>query len=200
MWPSRAHRRVLRRSSAVVSPAWEGGHEHLGLSCPDGQHRARRTGGFRLPTPWAGRRSSQPLHTPTPGSPLLRHEASGHDRRPPPGCVLPKSRLRGCDRYEARNRQAQAGDRPRSQQSSHEASASPGGTPSGALIGAGTVIRGRECETPELRRHIAIIRSRFPILVACVVLAGGAAFLAASRLPNVDEAMATLIVGNHSRR
>jgi succinoglycan biosynthesis transport protein ExoP len=47
----------------------------------------------------------------------------------------------------------------------------------------------------ELRRQIAIIRSRFPLLVACVVLAGGAAFLATSRLPNVYEAKATLIVG-----
>ena len=47
----------------------------------------------------------------------------------------------------------------------------------------------------ELRRQIAIIRSRFPLLVACVLLAGGAAFLASSRLPNVYEAKATLIVG-----
>jgi tyrosine-protein kinase len=47
----------------------------------------------------------------------------------------------------------------------------------------------------DLRRQIAIIRARFPLLVACVVLAGGVAFVFNSFLPNVYEAKATLIVG-----
>ena len=45
-----------------------------------------------------------------------------------------------CDRYEARKREAKAGDQPQPQQSSHEPSASPGGTPADALDGAATVI------------------------------------------------------------
>jgi len=47
----------------------------------------------------------------------------------------------------------------------------------------------------DLRRQIAIIRSSFPLLVACVLLAGGVALLLTSRLPNVYESKATLIVG-----
>lgn len=47
----------------------------------------------------------------------------------------------------------------------------------------------------ELRRQIAIIRAWFPLLVASVVLAAGAAFVVSSLLPKVYEAKATLIVG-----
>ncbi len=47
----------------------------------------------------------------------------------------------------------------------------------------------------DLRRQIAIIRAWFPLLVASVVLAGGAAFMISSLLPKVYEARATLIVG-----
>jgi capsular exopolysaccharide synthesis family protein len=47
----------------------------------------------------------------------------------------------------------------------------------------------------DLRRQIAIIRSSFPVLVGCVVLATGVAFGVSSILPNVYEAKSTLIVG-----
>jgi polysaccharide biosynthesis transport protein len=47
----------------------------------------------------------------------------------------------------------------------------------------------------ELRRQIAIIRAWFPLLVASVVLAAGAAFVVSGMLPKVYEAKATLIVG-----
>jgi polysaccharide biosynthesis transport protein len=47
----------------------------------------------------------------------------------------------------------------------------------------------------DLRRQIAIVRARFPLLVACVVLAGGAAFLITSQLPKVYESKATVLVG-----
>jgi non-specific protein-tyrosine kinase len=47
----------------------------------------------------------------------------------------------------------------------------------------------------DLRRQIAIARAWFPLLVACVALAAGAAFLFTSQQPNVYEAKATLIVG-----
>lgn len=47
----------------------------------------------------------------------------------------------------------------------------------------------------ELRRQIAIIRPWFPLLVAIVLLAGGAAFVVNGFLPRVYEAKATLIVG-----
>lgn len=47
----------------------------------------------------------------------------------------------------------------------------------------------------DLRRQIAIIRGWFPLLVASVVLAAGAAFVVSSVLPKAYEARATLIVG-----
>lgn len=47
----------------------------------------------------------------------------------------------------------------------------------------------------DLRRQIAIIRAWFPLLVSCVALAAGVAFVFNSFLPNVYEAKATLIVG-----
>lgn len=47
----------------------------------------------------------------------------------------------------------------------------------------------------DFRRQIAIIRAWFPLLVASVVLAVGAAFLVSSQLPKTYEAKATLIVG-----
>jgi succinoglycan biosynthesis transport protein ExoP len=47
----------------------------------------------------------------------------------------------------------------------------------------------------DLRRQIAIIRAWFPLLVASVVLAAGAAFVVSGMLPKVYEAKATLIVG-----
>jgi non-specific protein-tyrosine kinase len=47
----------------------------------------------------------------------------------------------------------------------------------------------------ELRRQLAIVRAWFPFLVACVLLAGGAAYLFSNTLPKVYEANATLIVG-----
>lgn len=82
------------RSGRVVSRLWIAGpRAPEAIMARNGQHRARPTGRSRLPTLGAGRRSSQPLHVSTPGSPLLRHRASGHDRRPPPGDVLPESRL-----------------------------------------------------------------------------------------------------------
>jgi capsular exopolysaccharide synthesis family protein len=47
----------------------------------------------------------------------------------------------------------------------------------------------------ELRRQIGIIRARLPILIACIVLAGGVAYLITSQLPKVYEAKATIVVG-----
>jgi len=47
----------------------------------------------------------------------------------------------------------------------------------------------------ELRRQIAIIRAWFPLLVACVLLAAGAAFVFSSVQQKLYEAKATLIVG-----
>lgn len=47
----------------------------------------------------------------------------------------------------------------------------------------------------DLRRQIAIVRAWFPLLVASVVLAAGAAFVVSSVLPKTYEAKATLIVG-----
>jgi polysaccharide biosynthesis transport protein len=47
----------------------------------------------------------------------------------------------------------------------------------------------------DLRRQIAIVRAWFPLLVASVLLAAGAAFLVSNQLPKAYEAKATLIVG-----
>jgi capsular exopolysaccharide family len=47
----------------------------------------------------------------------------------------------------------------------------------------------------DLRRQISIIRAWFPLLLACVVLAAGAAFVVSSLLPKAYQAKATLIVG-----
>jgi len=47
----------------------------------------------------------------------------------------------------------------------------------------------------DLRRQIAIVRARFPLLVACVLLAAGAAFVFSSFQQKLYEAKATLIVG-----
>ena len=47
----------------------------------------------------------------------------------------------------------------------------------------------------ELRRQIAIIRSRLPLVVVSAVLAAAAAFVVSTLQPNVYEAKATLIVG-----
>jgi capsular exopolysaccharide synthesis family protein len=47
----------------------------------------------------------------------------------------------------------------------------------------------------DLRRQIAIVRAWFPLLVACVILAAGAAFVFSSLQQKVYEAKATLIVG-----
>ena len=47
----------------------------------------------------------------------------------------------------------------------------------------------------DLRRLLAIVRASFPFLVACVVIAGAAAFLFSNTLPKVYEANSTLIVG-----
>jgi succinoglycan biosynthesis transport protein ExoP len=47
----------------------------------------------------------------------------------------------------------------------------------------------------DLQRQIAIIRTRLPLLIACVVLAGVGAFLITSQLPRVYEAKATVLVG-----
>jgi polysaccharide biosynthesis transport protein len=47
----------------------------------------------------------------------------------------------------------------------------------------------------DLRRQIAIVRTRFPLLAACVVLAGLVAFLVTSQLPRVYESKATILVG-----
>jgi succinoglycan biosynthesis transport protein ExoP len=47
----------------------------------------------------------------------------------------------------------------------------------------------------DLRRQIAIIRAWFPLLVACVVLAAGTAFVFSSLQQKLYEAKATLIVG-----
>jgi hypothetical protein len=66
-----------------------------GIIAQDGQHRARSTGRSRLPPSGAGRRSPQPLHVPTPGSPLSRSEGPGDCRRQPSGDVLPGPRLHG---------------------------------------------------------------------------------------------------------
>jgi hypothetical protein len=65
------------------------------------------------------------------------HPATTDARRQAAYCL--SAGYAACDRYVARKR-SQAGDRPQARQSSREASASPGGTPAGALIGAGTVI------------------------------------------------------------
>jgi polysaccharide biosynthesis transport protein len=55
---------------------------------------------------------------------------------------------------------------------------------------------GAEREVPvDLQRQIAIIRAWFPLLVACVVLAAGAAFVFSSLQQKLYEAKATLIVG-----
>ena len=47
----------------------------------------------------------------------------------------------------------------------------------------------------ELRQQFSVMRSWFWLIVACVLLAGGAAFLVSSALPKVYESTATLIVG-----
>lgn len=47
----------------------------------------------------------------------------------------------------------------------------------------------------DLRRLFAVVRAWFPLLVICVVLAGGAAFVFSRMLAKVYEAQATLIVG-----
>jgi non-specific protein-tyrosine kinase len=47
----------------------------------------------------------------------------------------------------------------------------------------------------DLRRQIAIVRAWFPLLVACVLLAAGAAFVFSSFQQKLYEAKATLIVG-----
>jgi non-specific protein-tyrosine kinase len=47
----------------------------------------------------------------------------------------------------------------------------------------------------DLRRQIAIVRAWFPLLVASVLLAAGAAFVVSSVQPKVYEAKATMIVG-----
>jgi non-specific protein-tyrosine kinase len=47
----------------------------------------------------------------------------------------------------------------------------------------------------DLRRQIAIVRAWLPLLVACVILAAGAAFVFSSLQQKVYEAKATLIVG-----
>jgi polysaccharide biosynthesis transport protein len=57
------------------------------------------------------------------------------------------------------------------------------------------VLGQKESDPLDLRRQIAIIRAWFPLLVASVVLAAGAAFVVSGMLPKVYEAKATLIVG-----
>jgi polysaccharide biosynthesis transport protein len=47
----------------------------------------------------------------------------------------------------------------------------------------------------DLRRQIAIVRTWLPLLILCVILAGGAAFAISTALPKTYEAKATLIVG-----
>jgi succinoglycan biosynthesis transport protein ExoP len=47
----------------------------------------------------------------------------------------------------------------------------------------------------DFRRQIGMVRARFPLLVACVLLAAGAAFVFSSLQQKVYEAKATLIVG-----
>lgn len=47
----------------------------------------------------------------------------------------------------------------------------------------------------DLRRQIAIVRTWLPLLIASVVLAGGAAYVFSSLQPKVYEAKATMIVG-----
>jgi capsular polysaccharide biosynthesis protein len=47
----------------------------------------------------------------------------------------------------------------------------------------------------DLRRLFAIARRSFPFVAACVLIAGGAAFLFSNTLPKVYEANTTLIVG-----
>ena len=56
-------------------------------------------------------------------------------------------------------------------------------------------IPGQRVRPVDLRRQLAIVRAWFPLLVASVLLAGGAAFLFSSMQPKVYEAKATLIVG-----
>ena len=51
----------------------------------------------------------------------------------------------------------------------------------------------------ELRKQIAVIRSWFWLLVASVLLAGGAAYLVSSALPKVYEGKLTLIVGQSTQ-
>ncbi len=47
----------------------------------------------------------------------------------------------------------------------------------------------------DLRRQFAVFRSWFPLLIACVLIAGAAAFVISSLLPKTYEAKSTLIVG-----
>jgi len=56
-------------------------------------------------------------------------------------------------------------------------------------------VPGQRVRPVDLRRQLAIVRAWFPFLAACVVIAGGAAFLFSNMLPKVYEANATLIVG-----
>jgi hypothetical protein len=124
----------------VVSPGWEGATTTRGYharmvspeldgpdapACPLLGLAADRRSHFTYPHP--GHRCF-----------ATEHPATTDARRQATYCLSPG--YTACDRYEARKRQAQAGDRPQSRQSSHEASASRGGTPAGAVIGAGTVI------------------------------------------------------------
>ena len=51
----------------------------------------------------------------------------------------------------------------------------------------------------ELRRQIAVLRGSFWLLVASILLAGGAAYLVSSTLPKVYEARVTLIVGQSTQ-
>ena len=51
----------------------------------------------------------------------------------------------------------------------------------------------------ELRQQLAVIRSWFWLLVASILLAGGAAYLVSSSLPKVYEAKVTLIVGQSTQ-
>jgi Chain length determinant protein. len=51
----------------------------------------------------------------------------------------------------------------------------------------------------ELRRQIAVLRGSFWLLVASILLAGGAAYLVSSTLPKVYEAKVTLIVGQSTQ-
>jgi non-specific protein-tyrosine kinase len=57
------------------------------------------------------------------------------------------------------------------------------------------VLGQKESDPVDLRRQIAIVRAWFPLLVASVVLAAGAAFVVSSLLPKVYEAKTRLNVG-----